>query len=73
MEVEGVSFALHRYEYRDARHWNSFCGGAGQEGYWMEGEAILACLRRDGFRDLQIGFDHPNDPHGPSFAVAATR
>jgi hypothetical protein len=39
----------------------------------MSRDDVLACLRHFGFNNIQINFDAPDHPNGPSLALAATR
>ncbi|MFN8487783.1 MAG: hypothetical protein U0350_09345 [Caldilineaceae bacterium] len=73
VEHAGFRCTLHRYEYGAALDWGGFCGGPRPHCYWMEREEILACLRHFGFPHIRIGCDDPNHPHGPAFAVVASR
>jgi hypothetical protein len=71
--VDDFEFTEHRYEYKDALAWNGFCGGSASYANWLERDAILECLRRAGFRSIEIGFDDPMTRHGPAFALVAQR
>ncbi len=71
--VDGLTFTEHRYEYTRALDWKGFCGGSAPYANWIERETILECLRRAGFRSLEIGFDEPGAQNGPAFAVVAQR
>jgi len=72
-EYADVRHTLYRYEYESALNFQIFCGGSASYSYWLSREDILICLKRFGFTELQINFDHPDHPNGPSFAVMATR
>ena len=69
----GFNHVLHKYVYKEALGWGGFCGGSDPYSYWMSRDGILACLDFFGFKDLRIGFDHPNHPNGPSFCVIGLR
>ncbi len=71
--VGGVPVTLHRYEYGAVRGSEAFCGGSAEFSHWLERETILATLERLGFSRLQIGFDAPEHPNGPSLAIVAQR
>lgn len=72
-EQHGFRHTLYRYEYQASLEWKGFCGGSAEFSNWLSREDILSCLRHFGFTDLRIGFDDPNHPNGPAFAVAAIR
>lgn len=73
VEYAGFRCTLHRYEYNNALDWGGFCGGPRPHCYWIEREELLACLRFFGFPQIRIGCDDPNHPHGPAFALVASR
>lgn len=64
---------VYRHHYHAALGWHGFRGGSAHYSYWMTRADILACLTHFGFDKLTIGFEAPEHPHGPSFAVAAMR
>ncbi len=51
----------------------SYCGGVFETAAWLRRSDILDELKRMGFTDIKIGFEEPDHPHGPSFAIAASR
>lgn len=72
-EYQGFKHVLYRYEYLDALGWGGFCGGSARYSYWMSRDDILRCINYFGFSNVEIGFDDPNHPNGPSFALLASR
>ncbi|HEX6292296.1 MAG TPA: class I SAM-dependent methyltransferase [Herpetosiphonaceae bacterium] len=70
---EGFEHTLYRYDYQTTLQWEGFCGGSAPYSHWMSRDDILRCLKHYGFSDLRIEFDHRDHPHGPSFAVLASR
>lgn len=72
-EYRGYSHILHRFEYKDALKFGGFCGGSSSYSLWMSRREILDCLNYFGFNKIQINFDQPNHPNGPSFAIVASR
>ncbi|MCB9147509.1 MAG: class I SAM-dependent methyltransferase [Caldilineaceae bacterium] len=64
---------VYRHHYHAALSWRGFRGGSAQYSHWMTRADILSCLQHFGFDKLTIGFEAPEHPHGPSFAVAAVR
>ena len=59
--------------YDDALGWAGFCGGPEHFSLWIYREDLLALIERLGFSKIQIEFDHPNHPNGPSFCILAQR
>ena len=72
-ETNGFSYTLQRFNYLEALNGKGFCGGSAQYSHWLTRDAILNGLRHFGFQNLSIGHEAPDHPHGPSFAVLATR
>jgi hypothetical protein len=63
----------HRQAYGFALNRPGFRGGSAASSVWMEREDILRALRHFGFKKIEIGFDEPDHPNGPAFAVAALK
>ena len=59
--------------YDDALGWAGFCGGPEHFSLWIYRADLLALIERLGFSKIQIEFDHPNHPNGPSFCILAQR
>lgn len=72
-EYGGFRHTLVRQEYGASLGQSGFCGGSRFCSHWMLRDEILACLAHFGFPDVRIGFDEPDHPGGPSFAVVASR
>lgn len=72
-EHQGFQHVLYRYEYWSSFGLKRFCGGPNPHAFWMERYAILDCLRFFGYNDIVTGFDEPNHPDGPAFALVAKR
>ena len=72
-ECEGFDYRLYRYEYQGAQTLPGFCGGADAYSNWMTRTDIVSCLKYFGYTDLREGFEHPDHPNGPAFAVVAQR
>jgi hypothetical protein len=74
VNFNGFSHTLVRQNYSDAQLGSaSFCGGSRPYSNWMYREEIIRCLEYFGFADLRINFDEPDHPHGPAFALIASR
>jgi hypothetical protein len=52
--------------------WKGFSGGLESYAIWLTKASLLECLDNGGF-DVQINFDQPDHPNGPSLALCATR
>jgi hypothetical protein len=72
-EYDGFEHTLYRQEYLDALCWSGFCGGSHADSAWMSRSDILSCVRYFGFQDIEIAFEAPDHPNGPSFAFLAQR
>ena len=72
-KYSGFEHILYRQQYKDALKWQGFCGGSGENSYWMTRNDIIECLKYFDFKDIQIAFDDPAHPNGPSFALAAIK
>jgi hypothetical protein len=72
-ELAGFRHTLYRQNYQVALDWAGFCGGSEEYSYWLSRADVLACLEHFGYSQLEIGFDEPHHPNGPSLAVAARR
>lgn len=73
VEYAGFQHTLYQQDYKAALDSNLFCGGSDSSSYWMSRDDILACLRYFGLNDIQINFENPDHPNGPSFALTAVR
>lgn len=49
----------------------TYCGGVYMASAWLKRGDILAALGAAGFDQISIGFEAPDHPHGPAFAIAA--
>jgi len=74
VDFKGIKHTLVRQNYGDAQLGSaSFCGGSRPYSNWMNREEIIQCLQYFGFSNLKINFDDPDHPHGPAFALLASR
>lgn len=69
---KGFQYDSVEYQYKDALNWQGFCGGSKATSRWLLRNSITSYLDSLGF-ESKIGFDHPNHPNGPAFAVCAIR
>jgi hypothetical protein len=72
-DVHGFKHVLFRYEYWSSFGLKRFCGGPNTHAFWMKKDTILDALRSFGFTSIVTGFDEPDHPDGPAFAVIALR
>lgn len=72
-EHQGFKHTLHRQEYNASLNDDGFCGGSDTFSYWLKREDILAALKHFGFNNIQINFEQPDHPHGPCFALVASK
>jgi glycosyltransferase involved in cell wall biosynthesis len=73
VEKDGVSYQWIEQSYDSALDWNGFCGGSAPTSRWMTRESIINCLKANGYDQIDISFEAPDHPNGPSFAVCAQR
>jgi hypothetical protein len=72
-EEDGVSYECSEQSYKEALGWAGFCGGPGRTSKWMTRDSILRALEHYGLTEVQIAFEAPDHPNGPSFAICAKR
>lgn len=72
-EYSGFRHTLYHQEYKEALKWAGFCGGSESHSNWLSRDGILACLRHFGLSNIQINFEQPDHPNGPSFGLIAVR
>jgi Protein of unknown function (DUF1698) len=69
----GRSYEVVDYGYKDALKWAGFTGGTEPGSRWISRATILGFLRDVGYQHIKINFDQPDHPHGPAFALCASR
>lgn len=72
-DYQGFAHELYRLNYLDSLKSRKFAGAAATYSHWMNRSDILGCLEHFGYGDFQIAFEDRAHPHGPCFAVAATK
>lgn len=72
-ETEGFRHTLYRQEYQASLSFSGFCGGSEEYSNWLSRAELLNCLSYFGFKDIKIGHEQPDHPHGPCFALVATK
>ena len=72
-EYDRVSYEYSTQSYKDSLNWAGFCGGPKPVSRWLTRDSIIRALRQFGFVDIQVGFDAPDHPNGPAFALCAKK
>jgi len=72
-EYVDFTYIFHRYRYKGSLRLREFCGGSRPYAHWLGREDILRALRHFGLDEIEIGFDTPDHPEGPAFALVAKR
>jgi hypothetical protein len=72
-EYCGFHHTIYRQAYKDSLTCAKFCGGSEEFSNWMSREDILLCCQHFGFKKLEINFEQPDHPNGPSFTIAASK
>lgn len=70
-EHGGFRHRVYPFVYAASPVFANFCGGSARSAYWLSREDILAALTFFGFTKIEIGFEEPDHPNGPSFAIVA--
>jgi hypothetical protein len=73
LEFRGLVYEQYRYSYETSLDWPGFCGGSASSCEWLTRDSILKALAHFGFKKLDIAFDDPRHPNGPSFAIVASQ
>ncbi len=73
LNYDGVDYEYSTQSYKEALKWLGFCGGSKPISKWLTRESLMLALKQHGFTDIQINFDDPNHPNGPSLAICATK
>ena len=71
--TRGFAHTHHRFDYGLGRRLVGFYGGNQPHANWLTRDDLLGALERFGWRDVEIGFDLPDHPHGPSLSLTAVR
>ena len=66
------TYTLHQYDYL-ADEGSAFTGGTAHHAHWLTRTDILSALQHFGYRNFQTSSETPDHPHGPAFALLATR
>jgi len=69
----GFTHTRHRFHYQATRFRLGFSGGSAPYSQWLTRDTILAACRHLGFPHIEMAFDEPYHPYGPSCAFVAMR
>jgi hypothetical protein len=72
-EVAGRHVQHYVRSYLDTEETPQFCGGTDTTSVWLRRADILDGLTRLGLSRIDVAFDTTAHPHGPCFALVATR
>jgi len=71
--TRGFAHSHHRFNYGFGRKLVGFYGGNRPHANWLSRDDLFGALEHFGWRDTEVGFDHPDHPHGPSLSLTAVR
>jgi hypothetical protein len=71
--TRGFSHTLHRFDYGFGRKLVGFYGGNQPHANWLSRDDLMGALEHVGWREIQVGFEQPDHPHGPSLSLTAVR
>lgn len=72
-EIAGRRIRHYVRSYLDTSTVPHYCGGIDTTSVWLRRADILDCLIRLGLSQIDINFETSTHPHGPCFALVATR
>lgn len=73
VDFNGLNIRIVRQRYGEALGWSGFCGGPKDYSYWIEKNDLLKLLQKLGFSRIDVSFDEPMHPNGPSLCVLARK
>jgi hypothetical protein len=71
--TRGFPHARHRFDYGFGRNVVGFYGGNQPHANWLSCKDLMGALEHFGWCDIEVAFDHPDHPHGPSLSLTAVR
>jgi hypothetical protein len=71
--TRGFAHRAHRFHYGVGRKLVGFYGGNQAHANWLSRDDLMGALEHFGWRDIEVGFDRPDHPHGPSLSLTAVR
>jgi Protein of unknown function (DUF1698) len=73
VEYDGFRHQVYRHSYGLDARLTGFFGGVERYSTWLPREELFRALRHFGWTDLEVGFDEPAHPNGPSLALVASQ
>ncbi|MDQ3675871.1 MAG: class I SAM-dependent methyltransferase [Actinomycetota bacterium] len=71
--TRGFAHAHHRFEYGFGRKLVGFYGGNQAHANWLSRDDLMGALDHFGWREIEVSFEQPDHPHGPSLSLTAVR
>ena len=71
--TRGFAHTHHRYDYGLGRRLVGFYGGNQPHANWLSREDLMGALEHFGWRDIEVGFERRDHPHGSSLSLTALR
>lgn len=71
--TRGFAHTHHRFNYGLGRKLVGFYGGSQPHSNWLSRDDLMRALDRFGWRDIEVGFEQPDHPHGPCLSLTAVR
>lgn len=71
--TRGFAHSHHRLNYGVGRRLVGFYGGTASHAHWLSREDLMAALEHFGWRDIEVGFEQADHPHGPCLSLTAVR
>jgi hypothetical protein len=69
--IDGFTYEFVEQSYKEAIHWNGFCGGSAPTSRWLTRRSVVDFLSHLGYHRIEVAFEAPDHPNGPSFALYA--
>lgn len=71
--IDGRVIPHYLRSYNDLPKTTMFCGGIYHHAAWLRRSDILEVLSQAGLSKIEVGYEDPVHPHGPAFALVASR
>jgi hypothetical protein len=71
--TRGFAHTHHRFDYGLGRRLVGFYGGNQPHANWLSREDLMGALEHFGWRDVEVGFEELDGPHGPALSLTAVR
>lgn len=73
MEYNGFEHQVYRHNYGLDTRLTGFFGGIEAYSSWLPRGELLRALEHFGWANIEIAFDEPSHPNGPSLALVASK